>query len=890
MELRGLFRPLRLLIAAVVAVLVMFAGLITAPPVGAAPSISLDDLLVEKKTEPVGIDLTSPRFSWVINTSERDVVQETYRVRVATSPEDLESDPVWDSGVVSSLESSNVSYEGPDLESSTTYHWRADVQTTAGQAHAESVFHTGLYEDSGWQGAEWIGNARPDVDDDPLSLEDAHWIWSEENDPPNAPGDDRAFRYVLPSPSGLQAEVAEILITADDSYRLWVNGSYIAETDGRENGWQQANLHTVALAEDNNTFAVQTTNDGGTPAGLIATIRITFDDGSQQVFHTDESWKVSKTITDGFQEVGFDDSGWDEASDLGSYGSNPWGDQVRDPVEDPLPAPLLRKEFSVSQDIASATMFLTAGGYADVTINGEAMSDEMLTPGFADYDDTVQYIARDVTDLLTEGDNTIGMELGRGFYGMTGANVWWWESAPWHDDSIVRAVLDIEHTDGSHSYVVTDDSWAITDGSTVFDDLYAGETFDASLQQPGFDTVGFDDSAWGSVSEVAGPKGELVNQRQQPIRITEELPAVEITEPEPDRYVVKFPRVIAGNVQVRASGDAGDTIRMQYGEKLRSNGLPNFDNNGGFQSGFQTDRFILAGTGDEETWSAKFSYKGFQYIQVDNWPDPDGPQLEDFTAQVVHSDTAETGVFETSSDLLNSIHRATIDTLLNNLHGLPTDTPMFEKNGWTGDAAVGAEMFFLNLDSHELFAKWMRDINDTRDEDGAPLVIAPSSSDWGAWGVAPTWHSAYVFIPWWLHQYGNDTQVLREYYEGLKTYVDLEYDRSPNGIADTRLADWVSPEASPAGGNAPEDTRVSATAYLYGMLTSMEKSALLLGKDDDAATFADRAAVVKDAFNDAFYDAKAGYYKGISGDHGYRQTHNVLALAFGLTPDEETAT
>ena len=113
----------------------------------------------------------------------------------------------------------------------------------------------------------------------------------------------------------------------------------------------------------------------------------------------------------------------------------------------------------------------------------------------------------------------------------------------------------------------------------------------------------------------------------------------------------------------------------------------------------------------------------------------------------MHTDVDDNGSFESSSDLMNRTHRAVVDTMLNNLHGIPTDTPMFEKNGWTGDAAVGAEMFMLNLDTHELFAKWMRDLHETREANGRPLVIAPSSGNWGEWGIAPPWHSAYVLIP-----------------------------------------------------------------------------------------------------------------------------------------------
>jgi alpha-L-rhamnosidase len=142
-------------------------------------------------------------------------------------------------------------------------------------------------------------------------------------------------------------------------------------------------------------------------------------------------------------------------------------------------------------------------------------------------------------------------------------------------------------------------------------------------------------------------------------------------------------------------------------------------------------------------------------------------------------------------------------------------------------------------------------------------------------------------IPWWLYQYGGDSRVLRENYTGMRSYVDLEYNRSTGGIvAAPVLGDWVSPEASPAGGNAPEDLRVSGTAYLYAMLTSMARSAKFLGENEDAARFTANAAAVKEAFNTEFL--AGDHYQGV-GDRGYRQTHNVLALAFDLTPDAATA-
>ncbi|MET0493961.1 MAG: family 78 glycoside hydrolase catalytic domain [Actinoplanes sp.] len=855
-----------------------------------ASAVTVGALRVERKSEPVGIDVDHPRFSWIISSDRRGVEQKSWRVRVATSRQNLKAGRlVWDSGVRKSTKSFDVDYLGPRLTSATEYVWRVDVTTNAGSAGSTSRFRTGLRDEGDWAASRWIGNTR-DNDSDRLDLAGASWIWTPEATSPVAPAEPRAFRATHLAPAGKSARTAEILVTADDLYRIWVNGELLGETQGADNEWQQSRLFQVPLEPDRNVIAVRTNNGAGSPAGLIAKIRVTFTDGTSAVVVTDANWKAAKTVPAGFEAPSFDDSQWAAAVVQAPYGQGPWGSNVRAPRPETRPAPLLRKEFTVDGRVANATLYYAAGGYADISINGKPISADVLTPGFTDYDDTVQYVATDVSDRLRSGANAVGAELGRGFYGMTGGNVWRWESPPWHDEPVVRAVLRVQYTNGRTQDIVTDDSWRIADGPTRFDDLYAGETYDARRVQRGYDKAGFNDGTWTPAAEVDGPRGELVNQRQQPIRVTGALPAVSVAEPAEGVYVVKFPRVLAGWVRITTQAPAGTTIQAQYGEKLRPDGRVDLANNGGFQAGFQTDRFTLAGTGGPESWEARFSYKGFQYIEVTGWPGDQAPPLSAFTAKAVHTDAAETGSFVSSNPIMNKTHRAVVNTLKNNIHGIPTDTPMFEKNGWTGDAAAGAEMFMLNLDVHELFAKWMRDVHETRDANGAPLVIAPSSGDWGQWGVNPSWHSAYVMIPWWLYQYGGDDRVLTQLYDGMKRYVDLEFNRTSNGIvANPRLGDWVSPEASPAGGNAPEDVRVSATAYLYAMLTTMQRSANHLGKTADATALSDKAATVKAAFNNAFLDPAGGFYRG-TGDRGYRQTHNVLALAFGLTPDSGTAT
>lgn len=535
-----------------------------------------------------------------------------------------------------------------------------------------------------------------------------------------------------------------------------------------------------------------------------------------------------------------------------------------------MPAPLLRKTFHVDGRVSRATLYVAAGGYADMSIDGRPVSDAVLSPGFTDYDKRLEVVANDVN--ITPGDHTLGAELGRGFYGMTNPNVWHWERAPWHGQPRVRALLRIRYTDGRTEDVVTDTSWLIADGPTRLDDLYGGEIYDARLDAP---------SHWSAASELPAPRGMLVAQTEQPIRVIDTLKATSVTEPTPGVYVFAFPRVIAGWATFDVSGAAGTTIVAHYGEKLMPDGTVDArDEHHYFKAGFQTDRLILAGK--NEHWHSRFSYKGFRYVQVDGWPGGK-PAMDAVTAQIVHTDVPVTGRFDSANPLLDWIHQAAVDTMLNNLHGIPTDTPMYEKNGWTGDGMVGADMFLRNFDSGRLLAKWVRDIADTRNAEGAPLLIAPNPG-WGK-GRAPTWHSAYVFVPWSLWIDTGDRSPIEEHIDGIARYVAMEDARSPGGIADTDLGDWVSPQTDPGGENAPEDKRVAATAYLYGMERRTASMYRLLGNEDEARRFDAMADKVRTAFNANFLDRAAARYRG-EGDSGYRQAHNLLALSFGLVPDD----
>ncbi|MDF2992307.1 MAG: hypothetical protein K0S37_2821 [Microbacterium sp.] len=539
-------------------------------------------------------------------------------------------------------------------------------------------------------------------------------------------------------------------------------------------------------------------------------------------------------------------------------------------------APLLRTEFDVDAAPDEAYLVVGAGGLARVELDGTAADDSVLGPGFTDYDVSAQYTVIDVTDRLTPGRHAIGVELGRGFYGMRGRNTWNWETAPWHADPSVRALLVLRDA-GGERVVTSSGAWRSAEGPTRFDDLYAGEDYDARLDQPGWSTPGFDDSAWDAAREVEGPRGTAVPQRQPPIVEGELLEPTHITALDDGRWVVSFPRVIAGWVELEADSDPGAEIELRFGESLRADGTPNSDDEKGYFDGrFQTDRVTLADR--PLRWHPRFTWHGFQHVEVR------ARELPTLRARVVHTRAERTGRFETSSPMLNTLHELTVRTILNNLHGIPTDTPKYEKNGWTGDGMVGARMMLLNLDTHELLAKWVADVAASRHGQGAPEVIAPHGGWRMDWTPAPTWHSALLLVPWDIYRLRGDARVLADVWPDARAYLRFELSRGVDGLFDTTLGDWVSPETDPGGGNAPEDTRVAATAFVIAMCDTAAAMARVLGEDPGEWEHA--AARSRAAFLAEFWDAETAEVRG-RGDAGYRQAHTTLALAFDILPDAD---
>ena len=820
-----------------------------------AGGLRVEGTTVEYAETLLGTDVALPRLSWVLGANSPGARQTAYQVRVKD---------VWDSGKIVSDRTGGVAYAGPALRPHTRYTWQVRVWD---EHDRPSPWSTARWWETAFLGtpwsARWIGATSPPPG---LAFDPASWIWSPGSTSGNAPAGPRWFRGGLDVPAAVTR--ARLIATADDDFTLHLAGQEVLTAPEQVDGWKLGRSTDVTAqvraAGSRVVLAAIATNRGSgpvNPGGLLVRLVVEWSGGQAELV-TGANWKVADTEQTGWQQTAFDDSAWPAATVLAPYGQGPWGRNVSLVAESA--APLLRKEFTLSKPVASARLHISGLAYYDAQLNGRKVGDRVLDPGFTDYEETVLYATHDVTSLLAKGANALEVTLGRGFYGMTTPNVWHWENASWHGEPKLLAQLIVTHTDGSRTTIGSDAGWRLAESATVTNSLYAGETYDARRVP-----------VWRDVALHDAPQGTLRAQQHEPIRVVETVRPVAITELRPGVHVVDMGRTMAGWTKLTVRAPAGTVIRLAHGERLKADG--SVQNENGLVPGrHQTDEYTCSGQGTE-TWEPRFSYKGFRYVQVTGFPYQ--PGADDVVGRVVHSDVPETGTFRCSEPFFEQLDRAMRRTLLNNLHGIPTDTPMYEKNGWTGDAQLGAPVMAYAFGVQRFLTKWIGDLADSQTAQGQLPVIVPS----GGWGYqeaapAPEWTTVYPFLLREMYRVYGDERLAADHWPTVTRYLDWEIGRLQGGLATTALGDYLPPGY---GGNPPEDTRLTATAYLHRALVGTAELGDLLGHRDVADRYRSVANSCRDALNATFL---VGDRYRSAQDPDYRQTSNAIPLMFGLVP------
>jgi alpha-L-rhamnosidase len=541
------------------------------------------------------------------------------------------------------------------------------------------------------------------------------------------------------------------------------------------------------------------------------------------------------------------------------------------------PAPIFRKEFNQVKKIKSARAYLAVGGLYEIYLNGTKVGDHRLDPMYTRFDRRTLYVTYDITKYLVDGKNAVGVLLGNGWYNHQSTAVWYFDQAPWRARPGFCMDIRLTYTDGTHEVICTEPDWKTSMSAIVFNSIYTGEHFDARLVQQGWSTVGFNDSKWKNAIPIGAPSANIVSQVLHPIRDVEVIPTKNMTKFDPGHYVFDLGRNISGVSQLKVKGKAGTVIRLKHGERLYKSGLVDMSNIDVHYrptdqlDPFQTDIFTLKGEG-VETFKPKFSYKGFQYVEVTS-DQPVDLKKEDLTGFFMHSDVPPVGTINSSDSIINKIWWATNNSYLSNLFGYPTDCPQREKNGWTGDAHVAIETALYNFDGLTIYEKWLADHRDEQQPNGVLPAIIPTSG-WGyTWANGPDWTSTIAIIPWNIYLFYGDTKLLSDCYENIRRYVDHITEISPSGLTNWGLGDWV-PVKSVAS------KELMSSLYYYTDATILMKTAQILGKKSDFEKYKVLSQKIKDAINAKYLNRETGIYaSGI-------QTELSAPLHWGIVPEE----
>jgi len=454
-------------------------------------------------------------------------------------------------------------------------------------------------------------------------------------------------------------------------------------------------------------------------------------------------------------------------------------------------APMFRKKFTQGS-FCDAKLRICGLGIAYCWINGKKVTEDLFTAPVSNYCKTLWYNEYDVTNFLQEGENTIAVICGNGWYNESLITDWRFDIAPWRD--LPKFIARIE-TDGKTA-LVTDSSWKCKPDSAVFfNQLRSGEYFDANLWDETWVNPDFDDSSWENAArDVIPPTGSFRLCECEPIREHEMYSPVSSWQVSDKKDVFDVGHNVSGYIRLTAKGKKGEVITIRYAESISESG--NFEYYGmdtyGKRRGnhpFATDKFICSGK--KLTWSPMFAYHGFRYVELDGIESADEVDVEQvFVHQAVERRTS----FKCSDDFLNKIFEFGIGSSWSNMFYALTDCPTREKLGWCNDAQSSAEQLITNFKIENFYEKWHRDIKDAVLSDGSLPGIVPTSG-WGYhWGNGPVSDGILFELPYRVYLHTGDSSLLVSslgYFD--KYFGNLDRNKNSEGFVSYGLDDWAAP-------------------------------------------------------------------------------------------------
>ncbi len=600
-------------------------------------------------------------------------------------------------------------------------------------------------------------------------------------------------------------------------------------------------------------------------------------------------WKVlvttnkgsSRTLQPAFFSTGLAPENW-KAKWIGYDKGSAW-DSITQWSR--LSARYLRKEFTSKPTVKRAMVYLSGLGMYELYINGKKVGDQVLAPNPTDYRKSFLYNTHDVTQLVKAGKNSIATVLGNGRFFTMRQN---YKTHKHNNFGFPKLLLqlEIEYTDGHKEIVTSDESWKLNvDGPIRTNNEYDGEEYDARKEWKGWLLPGFNDKEWLQPELVAAPSGAITAQVSEPMKVMQLINPRSIKKLASGNFIIDMGQNFSGWIALKnLKGKPGDKVVLRFAESLQSNGELYVAN---LRDAKVTDIYTLKGTGNE-SWEPSFVYHGFRYVEVSAFPGT--PQLNQFTGKLVYDAVETTGSFETANEIINKVYRNAWWGIASNYKGMPVDCPQRnERQPWLGDRTVGAQGESYVFGNGNLYAKWMKDIEESQTPAGSIPDVAPAF--WNYYSDDVTWPAAFFFISNNLYNQFGNLQPIQHHYPAMKKWMMYMKEKFMKGYIMTRdkYGDWCVPPEELQLIHAKDPARLTdgqliATAYYYKLLSYMQRFAALTDNKADSKYYGDLGDSIRTAFQTKFFDPQKKQY----GNNTI--TSNLLPLYFGICPDSLKAT
>lgn len=868
-------------------------------------------LTTEYMDRPMGIDVKQPVFGWQMQSDRYGAAQTAYRIVMATSKENLENGTyTYDSGTVNSSASVCIKYNGPELAPCTRYYWQVLVTDERGKVHESpaSWFETGLMGGL-WGNAMWIASNK-------MQLSPYRFDYAIEYDVETTKPGPAKFIFGAPQED---CYVFVMLDTRDSAKVMLGNALYNKETV--QHTLNVSNIIPPADATKKHHIRLEVRGGGNYDVKVSLDGRVISQGNQTSINCMRDSIGRPQARLFGIgyrQPQGFDavfsnikllNYKWDNLvlnSDPKTYNAKGDDKAVLWMPSSDINAPIMRKSVNVAKAVKRARLYATARGAYWFYINGQRVGDGYLNPGWTDFRHRIMYNTYDVTQMLRQGNNALGIELGHGWF----CDDFGWAGAMWGDQYGYKpsalAMIKVEYTDGTNETFVTDNTWKVYNGGPLYvNNLYHGVIYDARREVDGWKEPGFNDAAWEKVAILPPPPASTEIQGYVGLEIKNNitLTAKKMTRIG-NRFIYDMGQNFAGVPRLKnMKGRKGQTITIHFAEMLYPETVPenprapltreHYERNKGqmymdnYRSAISTDYYTFRGAPEGETFEPPFTQHGYRYVSIDGLDEP--LPLEDVEGIVLESVGEQISRYETSNADINQLFNNIVWGQRGNFLAVPTDCPQRdERLGWTGDANVFCRTSTYNMMTGPFFNRWFYTLRDQKSENGDVGGYYPFMG--GTKEGAPRsgfergcgWSDVTITIPWEMYQQYGDLGFVERHYGAMKDYMKF---------LESQAKDYIYPDAFYWGDwLAPMPTNISmlSTAYFGYDARLMREMAKALGKTDDAVYYDKLYRNISRAFCNYFFDSE-GYT--IEGNHEGTprmdtQTSYLLPLAFLELPED----